>query len=238
MSGWVSKRFWTDVAIREVEAGYAVELDGRPVRTPAKAALTLPTRALAEAVAEEWRAQQDEIQPEAMPVTRMANSSIDKIIPQRAEVEAHLLSYGETDLLCYRAESPQELVDRQAEAWDPWLEWLAQKTGVRLLVASGVIPVAQPLAELERLKLEFAGFSNFQLAAFHDLVTLPGSLVLAISVTSGSAKPNEIWDVACVDEQWQIEQWGEDEEAQHNNILKRKAFLDAASFFEFARELR
>lgn len=238
MSEWAQKRFWTEATAAETEAGFAVHLDGRPIKTPAKSSLTLPTLALAEALAEEWRAQEEIVRPSTMPMTRMANSAIDKVIPQRADVEEHLLSYGETDLLCYRAESPQALVERQADAWDPWLEWLAEKTGVRLVVASGVIPVNQAPEALDRLKSEFHAFSAFELAAFHDLVTLPGSLVLGLAVTSHSANPNEIWDLARIDELWQIEQWGEDEEAQENNALKKQAFLDAARFFEYARELR
>ena len=238
MSGWARKRFWTETEVVSDAGGFAIRLDGRPVRTPAKAALTLPTHPLAEAVAEEWAAQEDEVRPETMPFTRMANSAIDKVANEQAEVVRHLAAYGETDLLCYRAEAPDALVERQAEAWDPWLDWLAKRYGVWLTTVAGVIPESQDPEALALLTAEIGRLSVFELSAFHDLVALPGSLVLAFAVTSGEADPADIWETARVDEIWQIEQWGGDEEAEHVNELKRQAFLDAHLFYLFARDLR
>ena len=238
MSGWARKRFWTETEVAEDGDGFGLRLDGRAVRTPAKAALVLPTRALAEALAEEWAAQEDDVRPETMPLTRMANSAIDKVAGEQAEVVRHLAAYGETDLLCYRAEAPAELVDRQAEAWDPWLDWLEMRFGVRPATVAGVIPKAQDPEVLGRLEAEVAKLSVFELSAFHDLVALPGSLILALAAASGDADPGALWEAARVDELWQIEQWGEDEEAARVNDLKRQAFLDAHRFFFSARELR
>lgn len=239
MSGeWAPKRFWTDATVEAEEGAYGVRLDGRPVRTPSKSPLTLPTRALAEALAAEFAAQGEKIDPRTMPMTRTANSAIDKVVPQQAEVVAHLAGYGETDLLCYRADGPDELVRRQAEAWDPWLDWLDSSHNARLVTVQGVIPVDQDPAALAKLRAEVLKLTVFELAAFHDLVSLPGSLVLALAVTKGHANPAEIWETSRIDECWQIEQWGEDEEAERVNALKKLAFSDSAQFFELARQKR
>ncbi len=237
-AGWARKRFWAEAAVAEEAGGFAVRLDGRPVRTPGRAPLLMPTRALAEAVAAEWAAQEGEVAPATMPMTRMANSAIDKVMPQRAEVVAHLAAYGETDLLCYRATAPEELVRRQAEAWDPWLDWLDRRYAVRLTTVPGLLPVPQDAAGLARLEAEIARLGAFELAGFHDLVGLPGSLVLGLAVAAGGADPATVWEQARVDELWQIEQWGADDEALRVNGLKRQAFLDAARFFACASELR
>lgn len=237
MSGWARKRFWTEATVVEEPDGYGIRLDGRPVKTPAKAPLAMPTHALAHAVAGEWAAQAEVVLPATMPMTRMANSAIDKIIPQRADVVLHLASYGETDLVCYRAHAPEALVLRQAEAWDPWLDWLDAAFGARLTTVEGVIPEPQSPDALARLAAEVDRFTAFELSAFHDLVALPGSLVMALAVTSGAAAPGTIWEQSRVDELWQIEQWGADDEAERTNALKREAFLDAARFFACARDL-
>jgi chaperone required for assembly of F1-ATPase len=236
-AGWAARRFWSEARVAEEPAGYGVRLDDRPVRTPAKAPLTLPTRALAEAVASEWAAQSGVVVPATMPMTRMANSAIDKVTPQRDEVIGHLAGYGETDLLCYRADAPEDLVSRQAAAWDPWLDWLDDRYGVRLVTVAGVIPEPQDPGHIARLEAEIAKLTVFELAAFHDLVGLPGSLVLGLAIAFSDADPLTVWEQSRVDELWQIEQWGMDEEAERVNILKRQAFQDAARFFRSARDL-
>lgn len=235
MSGWAAKRFWREVQVAPVEGGFEIRLDDRPVRTPAKAPLSLPTAALAKAVAAEWAAQEDEVRPATMPVTRMANSAIDKVRPQRAAIVEMLAGYGETDLLCYRAEAPDALVARQQAAWDPLLDWLAETYGARLRVTGGILPVAQDSAAIAQLSGEIDRFGPFELAAFHDLVTLPGSLVLGFAAAAGHAAPEALWETARLDEAWQTEQWGEDDEAEEANRLKRDAFLQAHRFFERAR---
>ena len=231
MSGWARKRFWKAVTVTEGPEGFGVALDGRPVRTPAKAALVLPTRALATLVAEEWDAQGDTIRPETMPATRFANAAIDKVRGQFAEVAGLLTAYGETDLLCHRAEGPVELVARQAAAWDPLLDWAATRFGVRWSVTAGVMPVAQPPATLERLAAHVQGFSTFRLTAFHDLVAMPGSLVIGLAATEGLAPPEDLWRASRIDEDWQIEHWGTDDEAEALAALRRGSFLNAARFF-------
>jgi chaperone required for assembly of F1-ATPase len=232
MSDWKPKRFWKEAAVIAAEGGgYTVALDGRPVRTPAKAPLVLPTRALAEAMAAEWDAQEGAVRPETMPITRTANSAIDKVSVQLDEVAGLLAAYGETDLICYRAAAPEALVRRQQEAWDPMLDWAETALDARLKAVAGVIPVQQDSAALERLSARVRAFDPFQLAAFHDLVTLTGSLVLAFSAAETVHDPETIWALSQVDEAWQADQWGPDEEAAKHTALKKQAFIDATRFF-------
>lgn len=228
VSEWKAKRFWKETALTETDAGFGVALDGRPVRTPAKAALILPTRAMAEAVQAEWDAVEDQIDPRTMPFTRTANAAIDKVAVQKTEVADMIADYGGTDLLCYRADEPQELRARQDAAWDPLLDWAAETHGARLRVTSGVMHLAQPEEALAPLRKTVRECSPFQLAALHDLVALSGSLVIGLAVGPGQEAPEALWDVSRVDETWQEEQWGKDEEAQIQAALKRTAFLHAA----------
>ncbi|WPY93937.1 ATP12 family protein [Limimaricola variabilis] len=232
MSEWKAKRFWKQASATQADGGWQVLLDGRPVRTPAKAALLLPTQALAEAVAAEWGAQEERIDPRAMPATRTANSAIDKLALQREEVAEMLASYGGSDMLCYRAETPAELAARQAAEWDPLLDWAETAYGARLRPTAGIMPVTQDAAALERLAAPVREMEPFALAAFHDLVALSGSLVLALAVVADRLDPEEAWRLSRIDEEWQIEQWGEDEEAEAMAQVKRAAFLDAARFWK------
>lgn len=236
MSGWAQRRFWTSARVEASSVGFEVRLDDRPVRTPSKEPLVLPTKPLAEAVAAEWDNQQDVVVPDSMTFTRMANSAVDKVSPRRDEVIAHIASYGGTDLLCYRAQHPEELSTRQASAWDVWLDWAAERYGARLLPTAGIVPVTQPDASLARLAEALQSYSPFELAAVHDLVGLSGSLVLGLAAAEGAADPSELWDLSRLDEIWQIEQWGADEEASKVNDLKMRTFLDAHVFFCLAQK--
>lgn len=231
MSGWKAKRFWTEARAEACEGGFTVRLDGRAVKTPAKVALVLPTLEMAQAVAAEWDAQQGAVRPETMPVTRAANSAIDKIVPQRAEVVAIVAAYGASDLLCYRAVGPEALVARQAAGWDPVLDWAAATMGARLVVTTGVIPVAQPEAAVAALTARVAALTPFQLAAFHDLVAISGSLILGLAVIDGRLGEEEAWSLSRIDESWQVEQWGEDEEAAQSEAVRHAAFLEACRFY-------
>lgn len=231
MSAWKAKRFWTAAEAEACDGGFTVRLDGRPVKTPAKAALVVPTQAMAQAIAAEWDAQTGEVKPATMPVTRAANSAIDKIIPQRNEVVEILAAYGQSDLLCYRATAPAALIARQAAGWDPVLDWAASVLGARLVVTAGVVHVAQPHDALERLTARVAGMTEFQLAGLHDLVAISGSLVLALAVTERRLTPDEAWALSRVDETWQIEQWGADEEAAELEAFRRVAFGEASRFY-------
>ncbi len=238
MSDWAAKRFWKEASVIEKDGSFAVLLDGRSVRTPAKAELLVPTAAMATAIAAEWDAQDDTVDPESMPVTRGANAAIDKVTISRDAVIDMLAEYGDSDLLCYRATSPEALVARQSAAWDPVLDWAAEVLNARLLVAQGVMHIPQQPDALAVLRKEVASFDAFALAGLHDLVSLSGSLVLALAVCKGRLSPQEAWQISRVDEHWQIEQWGEDDEATAQESTKRDAFLNAARFFEMSLTYR
>ena len=234
MSDWKPKRFWASSAVVAVDDGYTVELDGRRVKTPAKAPLVLPTRAMAEAVAREWGAQEKEIDPATMPFTRSANAAIDKVTHQHAEVADMLADYGDSDLLCYRATHPRELAERQAAQWDPALDWAAETLGARLQAVAGVVHQPQPAEAVSRLRDMVHALDAFRLAAFHDLVSLSGSLILGFAAARNWRNPDEIWRISRLDESWQAEQWGDDEEAVQAAEIKRAAFLHAKQFYDLS----
>ena len=234
MSEWKQKRFWKQVAVAGTDGSFAVELDGRRVKTPAKAPLAVPTRAMAEAIAAEWDAQGESIDPGAMPCTRSANASIDKVTHQHSEVADMLAEYGDSDLLCYRAAAPRELALRQAAEWDPVLNWAEAALGARLLPREGVLHVPQDAGALEVLRRRVHALTPFQLAAFHDLVGISGSLVLGFAVSEGWRSADEIWQLSRLDERWQEEQWGVDEEAAAAAAVKQQEFLHAERFFRLS----
>ena len=235
MSEWAPKRFWKVTEVKAEGDGYGVTLDGRPVKTPAKASLVVPTRAMAEAIAAEWDAQTDKVNPVTMPVTRGANAAIDKVSIQHAEVADLLADYGDSDLLCYRADSPAELCARQAEAWDPLLDWLEDTYGVRLTVQSGIMHSPQAPESLARLRDAVHALTPFELAAFHDLVGLSGSLVIGFAAIHDQQPAAALWAMSRIDETWQAEQWGVDEEAAAMEEAKRQSFLNAKRFFDATR---
>lgn len=231
MSAWKAKRFWKQATAIETEGGYTVQLDGRPVKTPAKTLLVVPTLAMAQAIAAEWEAQTGAVKPETMPFTRSANSALDKIIPQFQDVADILAAYGGTDLLCYRATGPEALVARQAATWDPLLDWSAAELGAPLRATAGVMHIAQDDRSLQNLRALVMTLSPFQLAGFHDLVAISGSLVLGFAVTRGRLAPQAAWEASRIDEAWQTEQWGEDEEAAASEAVRHADFLQAARFY-------
>lgn len=235
MSEWKAKRFWTDVHVRETEDGYEIHLDQRVLKTPSKQGLTVPTRALASKIADEWSAQEKEINPLSMPYTRSVNSAIDKVRPQRAEIVDLIADYGDSDLLCYRADSPLELVERQGATWDPILQWAKNTFGVTLVPRTGVIHAAQDPKALAVLKGEVAALDEFQLVAFHDLVSLSGSLVIGLAALKKSMDIGDLWVASRLDELWQQEQWGIDDEAEIVANRKRDDFFHAANFTELCK---
>lgn len=235
MTGWQRKRFWTNATTGPVEGGYGVFLDGRPLRTPAKALLILPTQRLGDMVAAEWNAQSEVIRPDTMPATRAANAAIDKVTPQFDAVVEIVAAYGANDLLCYRAQTPAALVARQAEAWDPLLDWAAGRYGLRWEITQGVMPCAQPPATLERLAAAVRGYGPFELTALHELVALSGSLVIGLALAEGFRDTESLWNASRVDEDWQIAQWGEDAEATAQAAIRRAGFFAAADFFAACR---
>ncbi|MEP6018823.1 MAG: ATP12 family protein [Paracoccaceae bacterium] len=232
MSEWTLKRFWKSAEIEEQADGFSVLLDGRSIKTPAKAALILPSMGLARAIAAEWDAQEETVNPAEMPFTRSANAAIDKVAVQHEEVATMLSDYGDNDLLCYRAESPVELVARQAAVWDPYLDWAAEALQARLLPRAGVMHEGQSPEVLSRLHAKTVALDAFELAAFHDLVSMTGSLILGFATLHDVRESQEIWAASRLDEDWQIEQWGADEEAESVAARKNKEFLHAKAFFE------
>lgn len=235
MSAWAAKRFWKQATVEATDGGYCVKLDGRAVKTPAKRPLVLPTQAMAQAIAAEWDAQQGLVNPETMPVTRAANSALDKVAVQFDEVAGLLAAYGETDLLCYRATGPAALIARQAAGWDPLLDWAAQELGAPLRVTAGVVHVAQPDASIARLTALVHSFTAFELAAVHDLIAISGSLLLALAVAEGRISVKQAWDLSRIDETWQNEQWGIDEDAAVLEAFKQSALEQADRFFALCR---
>jgi chaperone required for assembly of F1-ATPase len=230
MSEWAAKRFWTEATVGEEAGAHVVLLDGRPIRTPSRALLVLPTHALAAAVAEEWDRQEEIIRPTTMPMSRFANTAQDRVAPEFDAVARMVAAYGETDLLCYRADAPEGLVRRQREAWDPLLDWAAERFGARLCPTVGVVPVAQPAAALDRLAAAVGDRSPWRLTALHELVVLTGSLVAGLAVAEGARTPDEAWILSRIDEDWQISQWGSDSEAEASAARRRAEFLDAVRF--------
>lgn len=231
MTEWKQKRFWKEVAVAQSDEGFAVQLDGRGVKTPAKAKLIVPTQALAQSIAQEWDAQEDVVNPTVMPFTRSANAAIDKVRIQHAEVANMLAAYGDSDLLCYRAEMPEELVARQVQQWDPYLAWAAETLEAPLMARAGVMHAPQDAESLAKLSARTHAFSDFELAAFHDLVSLTGSLILGFAATLEHGTMDDLWNVSRLDELWQEEQWGPDDEAQALAETKKQAFFHAGSFF-------
>lgn len=230
MSDWAPKRFWKEAKTTQTEQGFGVLLDGRPVRTPAKAVLYVPTQALAAEIAREFDAQVEKINPMTMPFTRTANAAIDKVAAQHAEVADMLSDYGDSDLLCYRADAPDELVARQTQQWDLLLDWAADTLGAQLRTRTGVIHVAQDAEALSVLRARVHTMTEFELAAFHDLVSISGSLIIGFAAKLGAHPADHLWTVSRLDEIWLEEQWGTDDEAQEMAALKKAAFLHAELF--------
>jgi chaperone required for assembly of F1-ATPase len=226
------KRFWKEVAVEREDGGWGIRLDGRPVRTPARAPLMVPSEALAQAVAEEWRSVAETIDPRAMPLTGLANAAIDRVAPDRQAFAEGLARYAEADLACYRAEGPRELVARQEASWDALLGWARRRYDVDFTTTSGLMHIAQPPATVERLAHAVAALEAFRLAGLSPLVTIGGSLIAGLAVLEKALTPEQAWDAVSVDERWQLEQWGADAEAEAALENRRRDFFAAARFLE------
>ena len=226
------KRFWTTAEVVERDGDWGIALDGRPLKTPAKADLTVPSAALADAIAGEWAQVAETIDPRAMPLTGLANAAIDRIAPDPRRFAAGLASYGQNDLTCYRAEEPRALVERQAESWDALQGWARRRYDVDFACVSGVMHVPQPDATVRRLAHEAAVLDPVRLAALAQLVTIGGSLVAGLAVIEQALPPDAAWEAVSLDERWQIEQWGADAEAEKALDARRRDFLAAARFAE------
>ena len=230
--GGPARRVWTAVTTEPREAGFAVLLDGRPLHTPTRAELHLPCRAVAEAVAAEWASQGETVDPETLPLTRLANTAQDRVAGAEAAVLDEIAGYGASDLLCYRAPHPEALVRRQAEAWDVWLDWARARHGASLVCAAGVMHVVQPPDSVARLRdaleAQATALGPLGLVALAELVSLSGSLVLGLAVAEGVSTAETAWAASRVDELFQIEQWGEDAEAASATARREAAFRRAA----------
>jgi chaperone required for assembly of F1-ATPase len=230
------KRFWQDVQVEAGEAGHSVRLDGRPVKTPKGVFLALPTAAFAEAVAEEWRAVAGELKPADMPLTGLANAAIDLVGADLPGFAEGLARYGESDMLCYRADHPELLVDRQQALWQPILDWAGERFGIGFEVTAGIVPVMQPAPTLAGIGAAYRDFGPFELAALSPLVTLSGSAVVPLGLALGALCVEEAWNAAVLDEAFQAEHWGEDALASANRAERKRQFETAARFLRLASQ--
>ena len=226
------KGFWKEAAAVEAEGGWTVELDGKRVRTPLRNALTVPNEALARALADEWNGAGEQVDPRQMPLTGLANAAIDRVAADSGSFAATLAAYGESDLLCYRAEGPRELLERQHASWDELLSWGRRRFDVDFETTSGIVHKAQPDATIQRLSHAVATLDPFRLAGLSPLVTIGGSLLVALALLEGRVEPEDAWNAITIDERWQHEKWGEDVEAKAALEARRKDFVAAAKFLE------
>lgn len=230
------KRFWKEALAEKADGGWQITLDGKPVRTPMREPLVLPTERLAEAVAAEWAGVGETIDPRAMPLTGLANAAIDRVAADRKSFAEGLANYAEGDLACYRADGPRELIELQERDWDPLLAWARRRYDVDFRTTAGLMHVAQPKATVERLAQAVGELDAFHLAGLSPLVTIGGSLVAALGVLEGAFPPDKAWAAVSLDDKWQAEQWGADEEAQKALDARRKDFLAAAEFLRLLKD--
>ncbi|MDX8539393.1 ATP12 family chaperone protein [Mesorhizobium abyssinicae] len=227
------KRFYKAVSLAPVEEGFAVHLDGRPVRTPGKALLALPTEKAAALVAGEFDAQGEVIDPVTMPVMRLVNTAVDGVASDPQAVLEDILRFASSDLLCYRADGPQGLVDRQNQLWDPVIDWARGALGARFLLAEGIVHVEQPRETIAVLGAHLAQRNEpLRLAAIHVMTSLTGSALLAMAVDFGELDGETAWAAAHVDEDWQIEHWGQDAEAVARRSARKRDMLAAIGLLE------
>ncbi|MBW9087527.1 ATPase [Rhizobium wenxiniae] len=227
------KRFYTEVSIVEGEGGHAVHLDGRPVKTPAKAALAVPTVRLAELLRDEWANQVEVIDPRTMPVTRLINTAIDGVAVEAQAVFEDILRFSSSDMLCYRAESPENLVLRQQQQWDPILDWVANQHGARFELIEGVMPKDQPRDATAAFSSVLRKYDTaIELAVLHTVTTLTGSAILALAFAESHLAAEDIWRLAHLEEDWTAEHWGEDAEAQNRREKRHAEFQAAVAVFQ------
>jgi chaperone required for assembly of F1-ATPase len=229
------KRFWTRVTVTPQDPGFGLALDGRPVKTPAQSPLLLPTRALAEALAAEWQAVTEKIDPAAMPLTGLANAAQDLIAPNIAAHAQRLAAYAAHDLLCYRADAPAVLILRQTQHWNPVLDWAEHTHGWRFAITAGLMPIDQPPESRDAIAATLAARPPAALAAHAQLIPLSGSALLALALDEGHLTPEAAWAAADLDDAFQAEHWGADDEALAMRRHREAAFMAAARFLALAR---
>ena len=226
------KRFYKNVTIETECYGYAILLDGKPVKTPARKAMALPNVEMADAVKSEWDAQGEEIDPKSMMVTGFANAAIDRVADDRETFIRNIAAYGESDLLCYRADSPDPLVERQMREWQPWLDWAQQQYDAPLIVVSGIMHQEQPMQSLLNLRKTVEAMNDFQLSAMAKMTHISGSLIASLAIFEGQTNVDAIWDALCLDELWQEEQWGADSFAERHRNDRKFDFEAAVNFLK------
>ncbi len=229
------RRFWTEVSVAEEAAGFGVRLDGKPVRLPGGAVLAVAHRPLAAAIAGEWRAANATVIPDDLPLTRLAGAAIERVAPDPDALRRNLLAYGETDLLCYRADAPAGLASRQHEDWQPWLDWAAERYGARLMVTHGIMAVTQPAAAMQALAGALAMQDEWALAGLGVAVPALGSLVLGLASVGGAIDPSAAHDLARLDEAWQEQAWGIDAEAALRRAAVARDIASAVAFVTLTR---
>jgi chaperone required for assembly of F1-ATPase len=229
------KRFWNEVAVEPAGHGWRVTLDGRPIRTQGGKPQQVPSRAIAEALASEWRAQGEEVDPRSFPLRDLADYAIDHVTPDRAAAIAALLRYAETDTLCYRADPDEPLYRRQQEMWEPLVAAFEARHGVRLERISGIVHRPQPAATIARLADVLAAHDDLALAALATLAPLAASLAVALEALEPGADPAALFTAANCEQDWQAELWGWDAEAEHARAAKLAAFERAAEFARLTR---
>jgi len=235
MTPSLKKRFWENASVVEAENGFGIQLDGRSVKTPSKTPLVVDFHAIAHDIASEWMAQGEQVDPSTMPTTRMANSVIDKVSVNRDAIIEMLSEYAGSDLLCYRATTPQGLIAEQARVWDPILEWSANTMQAPFRVTQGVMYVDQPAQSIEVYRAKLQNMNDYQLAGAHDLITISGSMVVSMALLTNHLDVDQAWSAVTVDEIWQEKQWGADEEAQESQKIKYQDFEFALRFWEKAQ---
>jgi len=229
------KRFYKTVSVEAVSGGFEVRLDNRPIRSPAKAPLTFAGEPLAQGVAAEWEAQADEINPNAMPLMQLASTAVDLIGKGREAIVDGVVAYAETDLLCYRAEHPRNLVERQAQAWQPLLDWATLRFDAPLHVNTGLMPKPQPPEALRALRRAVEAYDDWTLSALQTATGACGSLVVALALIEGRIDAEEAFDVSQLDETFQIESWGEDPEATKRRTNLRADIVACRTFVDLLR---
>jgi chaperone required for assembly of F1-ATPase len=230
------KRFWTSAEAVDQPGGWAVQLDGKPLLTPGRSPLVVPTAGLAEAIADEWRSVEENIDPRSMPLTGLANAAIERVAPTMETFADGLARYAEADLACYRSDGPKLLVERQQASWDPLLAWARRRFDVDFCTTSGLVHVAQPQATVDRLAHAVRSLGPFELAGVSPLVTISGSLIAALGVVEQAFPAERAWAFVTVDEQWQLEQWGADPRAAETLENRRRDFMAAARFLDLLRD--